>query len=279
MFVGLFHDLPVSLDAEPYHPSMGPEATYYDEFLPRRLRELAEDLPDEHRFEGIVVDEAQDFADAWWEGLMPLLVGGAQGTLFAFADSHQEVFDRGGRAPIDLSPFPLDENLRNSATIAACFAPLAPLAQRPRLDSGLPIVWVPVTVGESVIGAADDAVESVLADDVWLPGQVALLTTGHRHQVQVETVQELGHEGYWDEFFAARDVFYGHVLGFKGLERDVVVLALDGSVEDERAVQKLYVGLSRARALLVVVGEPEALRRIGGDKVFGRVAGAGAQKR
>lgn len=71
----------------------------------------------------------------------------------------------------------------------------------------------------------------------------------------------------------------GTCWGFKGLERDVVVLALDGSVEDERAVQKLYVGLSRARALLVVVGEPEALRRIGGDKVFGRVAGAGAQKR
>lgn len=279
LFVGLFHDLPLTLDAEPYDPSMGPEASYYDEFLPRRLRELAQDLPQEHRFEGIVVDEAQDFADAWWDGLMPLLVGGPDGTLFAFADSHQEVFDRGGRAPIDLSPFPLDENLRNSATIAACFAPLTPLVQRPRLDPGVPIVWVPVTVGESVIGAADDAVESVLSDDAWQPGQVALLTTGHRHPMQIETVETMGHEGYWDEFFAASDVFYGHVLGFKGLERDVVVLALDGSAEDERAVQKLYVGLSRARAQLVVVGEPEVLRRIGGDEVFNRICNGSASQR
>lgn len=46
-----------------------------------------------------------------------------------------------------------------------------------------------------------------------------------------------GYEGYWDEFFAAKDVFYGHMLNFKGLERPVVVLAINGFGAAERAPQ------------------------------------------
>lgn len=45
---------------------------------------------------------------------------------------------------------------------------------------------------------------------------------------QRERIDYAGYSGYWDEFFAATDVFYGHVLNFKGLERRVVVLAVNG---------------------------------------------------
>ncbi|MFC0673161.1 hypothetical protein [Brachybacterium hainanense] len=75
-----------------------------------------------------------------------------------------------------------------------------------------------------------------------------------------------GHDAYWDEFFAAEDVFYGHVLNIKGLERRVVVLAINGFYD--RAVHRLYVGLSRARSLLVVVGDPGDIWDAGGDEVL-----------
>ena len=68
-------------------------------------------------------------------------------------------------------------------------------------------------------------------------------------------------------------MFYGHVLGFKGLERPVVVLALNDKPENALATQKLYVGLSRARAELVVVGNAQVLKEIGGEDVYSRVAG------
>lgn len=66
-------------------------------------------------------------------------------------------------------------------------------------------------------------------------------------------------------------MFYGHVLGFKGLERQVVVLAMNGFREAERAKEMLYVGLSRARSLLVIVGPRSLVEQVGGPGVLARL--------
>jgi hypothetical protein len=78
----------------------------------------------------------------------------------------------------------------------------------------------------------------------------------------------------WDAFFAEEDVFYGHVLGFKGLERPVAVLAVNGFKDMERAREMLYVGLSGGRSLLVVVGEQSVLEQVGGGGVKQRLKNA-----
>ncbi|MDX6298568.1 MAG: hypothetical protein QOI51_2425, partial [Nocardioidaceae bacterium] len=70
--------------------------------------------------------------------------------------------------------------------------------------------------------------------------------------------------------------FYGHVLGFKGLERSVVVLAVNESELRERAKERLYVGISRARDELVVCGDAAYLELVGGRPlVRGLRSGAG----
>jgi hypothetical protein len=66
-------------------------------------------------------------------------------------------------------------------------------------------------------------------------------------------------------------VFYGHVLGFKGLERPVVILASDGFRDPTRAEEVLYVGLSRVRALLVVCGDITEIAAVGGEGVRHRL--------
>jgi hypothetical protein len=43
---------------------------------------------------------------------------------------------------------------------------------------------------------------------------------------ETEMVVAAGVDAYWEDFFGGEDVFYGHVLGFKGLERPVIVLAV-----------------------------------------------------
>ena len=123
---------------------------------------------------------------------------------------------------------------------------------------------------EEVIGRADDVVEALL-EEGWAPGQIALLTTQHRHPEQKSAVDLGGHEKYWDAFFAADDVFYGHELGFKGLERSVVVLAVNGFKQAERAKEMLYVGLSRAQSVLVVVAPRALLEDVGGGGVKSRL--------
>ena len=50
--------------------------------------------------------------------------------------------------------------------------------------------------------------------------------------------------------------------GFKGLERPVVVLAIDGFHEDSDQDDVLYVGMSRARDKLVVVANPIIIHKV-----------------
>jgi ATP-dependent exoDNAse (exonuclease V) alpha subunit len=52
------------------------------------------------------------------------------------------------------------------------------------------------------------------------------------------------------------------VGGFKGLERPVVVLAIDGFHPDVDEDDVLYVGMSRARDKLVVVANASIIREI-----------------
>jgi ATP-dependent exoDNAse (exonuclease V) beta subunit len=76
---------------------------------------------------------------------------------------------------------------------------------------------------------------------------------------------------YWDSFWDADQVFYGHVLGFKGLERRAVVLVVNEASAFERSRERLYVGLSRARDQLVVCGDPDFIREVGGPDLARRL--------
>ncbi len=113
---------------------------------------------------------------------------------------------------------------------------------------------------------ADDEVDRLLGAG-WRPEDVALLATGSRHPEQAAR-QSQGQEPDWESFWDVEQVFYGHVLGFKGLERRAVVLALNEAEPRERSTERLYVGLSRARDQLVVCGDPAYVEQVGGAAVL-----------
>jgi len=89
--------------------------------------------------------------------------------------------------------------------------------------------------------------------------------------VQSELQEDEGQEGYWASFWDKDSVFYGHVLGCKGLERRAVVLCVNDTGVHDRSKEKLYVGLSRATDRLVVVGDPEMITAMGGIDVARRL--------
>ncbi|MCO7237918.1 hypothetical protein [Aeromicrobium sp. CnD17-E] len=64
-------------------------------------------------------------------------------------------------------------------------------------------------------------------------------------------------------------MFCGHVMGFKGLERPAVVLALNEEPDRERAMERLYVGLD----LHVVCGDPDHIEAVGGPAVLKKIRG------
>jgi hypothetical protein len=243
------------------------DSDFWEVELPQRMTELAAELPPGHRFDSIIVDEAQDFADSWWAPLLGALKDEEQGGLFVYSDENQRIFARFGRPPVPLVPLVLDHNLRNTKQIHAAFGPLAPSRMYARGGDGPSVRFVGATDPDDALGKADDEIERML-DEGWRPENVMLLTTGHRHPVQMErTGEDDDQEKYWRTYWEDDDVFYGHVLGCKGLERRAVVLCVNESTVRERARERLYVGMSRATDELVVVGRPDMIREVGGEAV------------
>ncbi len=218
-------------------------------------------------YDALVVDEAQDFADVWW----PLLLGSLRGEhVFIAGDERQSVFaDRRGRPAISLFELKLDENLRNTSQIVSLLNPLVPDKMRHLGGDGPPVRFVPCSADEAY-DCADSQVEALL-EAGHEPGSVAVLTTRSRHPYQRQTEEHFGGKpGYWEGFGLGDEVFYATVMGFKGLERPVVVLAVDG-FRDGVARDVLYTGLSRARDQLVVVGDLEMIRAAAGNEVCKRL--------
>ncbi|GAB2749409.1 ATP-binding domain-containing protein [Terrabacter koreensis] len=266
-FVGSFEDLANEWGIDTASHDRN-DADFWERDLAARMTEIASGLPDGKKFDAVIVDEAQDFADHWWFPLMKALRDEDEGGLYVYSDENQRIFARFGQPPVPLVPLVLDHNLRNTQQIARAFGPLAPMRMHLRGGDGAEVTFVPCARDDAV-GVADDQVDVLLATG-WEPQHVALLTMGSRHPAQVERQEAQGHVGYWRSFWDNDDVFYGHVLGCKGLERRAVVLCVNAK-NTERAREMLYVGMSRATDQLVVVGDPDFVREIGGSQVAARL--------
>ncbi|MGB0099110.1 MAG: NERD domain-containing protein [Nocardioides sp.] len=265
-FVGTFHEFGKQWGAPEGDRQ---DSVFWEETLPDLMGDLAEELTDNNKYDAVVVDEAQDFADSWWRPVLKSLRDEVDGGLYVFSDENQRIFARFGRPPVQLVPLVLDHNLRNTRQIHDCFGPLAPSRMYARGGDGPEVRFVPASPGDA-LGVADDQVDALI-DAGWNPENICLLTTGHRHPEQQAQTDRLGQVGYWRSFWDGEDVFYGHVLGSKGLERRAVVLCLNETGERDRARERLYVGMSRATDMLVVVGDPDVVRQVGGDQVAARL--------
>ena len=265
-FVGTFHALGRSWGAP---DGSRDNSDFWEVELPAIMKELADGLADGQKFDSIIVDEAQDFADTWWAPIMGALKDQETGGLFAYSDENQRIFQRFGGPPVPLVPLVLDHNLRNTKQIGEAFNPLAPMRMQLRGGNGPEVEFVRCSAADA-LDTADEQVDRLL-ELGWKSNEVMLLTTGKRHPVQIERGSESDPAGYWRSFWDDGDVFYGHVLGCKGLERRAVVLCVNEDKAGDRSRERLYVGLSRATDQLIVVGDPDVVAQMGGAEVARRL--------
>ena len=228
------------------------------------ILQAIEGLAIDEKFDAWIVDEAQDFEPQWWEIIKGTLKSPDEGKIAIFADPQQAL-----RGSLDMPlngfmRYNLKENLRNCQEIAAQVNNIVAQPLVARGPHGYEVDFVSVESEGQVIEAADDEVARLTDEEIWGPGQIALLTTKYRHPVHADKSED--QESYWDAFWLAEDVFYGTVKGFKGLERSVVVLAINGIHEDSDINSLLYVGMTRARDRLIIVGEEKYLQRIQGKQ-------------
>ncbi|MEI8082512.1 MAG: ATP-binding domain-containing protein, partial [Actinomycetes bacterium] len=246
-FIGTFHQLGVQLGVRA--PTAAP-SKWWEQDSPLLMAAAAKALPADERFDAVVVDEAQDFADDWWQAVTATVVDPNTATIAVLRDDNQAVFNRRGRPPGNFATVTLRDNLRSTRQIGEAMDAVLTTDQHLLGGEGPPVQFVTCDPEDVIATASDIAVG--LLDDGWSPLDVALLTTKHRHPVQVEQ-QRLGQDAYWANFWDGSDMFYCTVAGFKGLERPAVVLAVDGFHDERDPREVLYTGMSRARDLLIVV--------------------------
>ena len=151
-YVGEFHDL-----GKKWGAPAGPDESlrndqtvqFWEHDLPLQMADLAAELEPGHRFDSIVVDEAQDFADAWWDPLLAALKDDETGGIYVFSDEGQRVFNRHGSPPVPLVPLILDHNLRNTRQIANAFQPLVDHPMRFLGGEGPAVTFVPCSRDEA----------------------------------------------------------------------------------------------------------------------------------
>ncbi|MGH3653988.1 NERD domain-containing protein [Glutamicibacter sp.] len=235
---------------------------YFEEELPQHLLALGASLPEDEKLDAVIVDEAQDFASSWWEALLACTKDPEHGEVYAFMDDRQDVYQRwdgqfsGDGTP--LVPIHVDDNLRNTRRIADTFKEIIGNHSKLRGGEGFAVRYVNCATDDAV-DVASDCVDALLGEG-WANNQIALLTTNRRHPIHQDHFEnDTIDSEYWPAFHRDEEEFYGHVLGFKGLERSVVILCVNGFKDMERATEQLYVGFSRARSLLVVVGDKELI--------------------
>ena len=223
-----------------------PTSEWYEIEAPRVLGEAA--ARNATHYDAVLVDEAQDFAMEWLSVTQSLVSD--DGLLYLFADSHQDLYRRGWSIPEGLVEFELSVNCRNTGPIARRVASIFDDRLDGRWVDGPEPRFVEVDRREQLAPYIVGVVESIVLEDKIEPTHLIVLTDS------TSVISELRSTGVAGHLFTTLD---GHgipvetVYRFKGLERDVVVLALSdtATIEDLRAVA--YVGLSRAKVGLYVV--------------------------
>jgi len=238
----------------------------FDVHLPYALALSAEVLED--RFDAVIVDEGQDFREEYWIGVELLLRSESSSLLYVFYDQNQSLYTKASSMPVKDEPFVLSFNCRNTASIhQLAYGFFSGDATDP--PPGNPGVPVEALTAPSVTSQADAlhaAIVNLLVQEKVHPRQIGVLVCGQPKEVFISALRgkPLPRGTAWAiEAPALSDgLRIDTVRRFKGLESDVVFLWGIGSVAPSESKELLYVGSSRAKSRLTVVGTATACREL-----------------
>jgi hypothetical protein len=260
-----FHDMCAQLAEEAgILPQKGDDLqAFYDRLLPEALMSAADKLGP--RYDAIIVDEGQDFADEWWVPLQMLLRDPDDGILYIFYDDNQKLYPRSRTLPIPGEPFELTINCRSTQRIHRQVMKFyqgqsQPLSGGPE---GLPPEVV-LCAGKRPFALELQRILDRLIGEGRVPPEHITVLAGAHLDWLMRHASAMRPRLTDDPSRRGEAIYCSTVHGFKGLESPVIILTnVDASwlgdwMKD--LPRLLYVACSRASAHLIVL-----LARDGGD--------------
>lgn len=242
-----------------------PGKDLYDVQLPNAFAYSLEILSD--RYDAIVCDEGQDFREEFWVPLELLLSDYESAPLYVFYDDNQNIYARAGTFPIREEPFTLTTNCRNTAPIhLAAYkyykgVPVSPPdidGDEVQLDVSPGLDAQAVKINARIVDLI--ARQSVSAGDI-----TVLITDALRKADYYAALRRLPlpKPATWliEGIRTDNTVLIDTIQRFKGLESPIMILWGLDTIDLTKNAELLYVGMSRAKSLLLVVGTSSTCNR------------------
>lgn len=224
---------------------------------------------DEFLFDAVVIDEAQDFKTDYWIPIPELLKDSINGILYVFFDDNQRIYSQLSNIPIskEQSPLVLSDNCRNTQPIFKL------LQQYTKTSTAIQCIGPEGRAIETKPSTGDTETQKILRSTLHelitekgaLPSQVVILTPRNKDNSLWREGLSLGNFTLtWNlNNSSNKNIRVSTIHSFKGLESPIVILTeLDQAFPDTRE-QLIYIGVSRARNHLIVIGAlPSAERDI-----------------
>ncbi len=264
-FHGLCRKLVEDGDGKVEWPGSGDDQQkFWDEVLPEQAFDCLQKFP--HRYQSILVDEAQDFLSQWWTVVEGLLTAtgpdGKAARFYIFGDEGQDLYRRGGQLPFTEPVYELTLNCRNTRQIARWVHEAAGMDEPEdveRLPEGPEVQIVDVSGPDQEVDAVRKILHRLIREQKILPEQIVVLGRHRMENTCFGSVRkklgnyEIVAEG---QEFSPACVRYATIHKFKGLEADFVILVGVGEIsahcskEDEKRF--CYVGGSRGRVGVIL---------------------------
>lgn len=214
--------------------------------------------PDE-LFDAIIVDEAQDFDDEMWVPVTDLLKDPDNGILYVFFDDNQRIYTQISQIPIDVPPFPLTRNCRNTQRIHTTLMPYAVSDTITTCNGpeGRDVEVISVSSKPDAKKAMKSLLHRLVVEENIPHDEIVVLSGLSQKRSMWSDDKILGNFVLtWDmqsEMNMAIKV--SSIYAFKGMESSVVILTELDRLRRGHEQQLIYVGLSRARHHAIVLGE------------------------
>ena len=258
-FHSLAHTVPKEIGRSfPDQKSLGvDDEEFWGQVVPNALFDAAVELPDEKKYDALIVDEAQDFRATYWEPLQILLRDPDDGTLYIFYDPSQRIY-ADDPFPLREDDFRLTKNMRSTYEIGETVSlyyhgdgrmePGGP-------KSGRPVHFIRPKGDETPVDALARTLDALVVKGKVKAEDIVLLT---RHKESGMWQHDLRVGDYTLVRTARKrrpnDIETATIYAFKGLERPVVILAELEELSGPEGDRLIYVGLSRARNDVFVLG-------------------------
>jgi superfamily I DNA and RNA helicase len=235
-----------------------PDKDLWDVRYPNALAYSIDILED--RYDAIVCDEGQDFGEDFWVPLELLLADYEQSPFYIFFDQNQDIYSRASSFPITTEPYYLTVNCRNTEIIHnACYRYYKGEPIDPPSIHGRNIEVIDAQSTDAQAKRLHARIVDLISNEQVREEDIAVLIADGYHKSQYyESIRHLPLPGTSDWIeegpIQMEGVLMDTVRRFKGLEAPVVILwGLDG-IDLDKEHETLYVGMSRAKSLLVLAG-------------------------